>query len=60
MNDTDKLNILHEHALILSKQEFDRNWLFVYEVLTEMELNDDWKFIKRNHISFIKSEFQYY
>ena len=25
MNDTDKLNILHEHALSLSKQEFDRN-----------------------------------
>ena len=32
----------------------DRNWLFIYEVLTATELQGDWKALKRKKVTFIK------
>ncbi|TLD86159.1 RNA-directed DNA polymerase [Helicobacter sp. MIT 05-5294] len=35
----------------------DEYWLFVYEVLDEKSLKDDWKTIKQKGVSFIKKDF---
>lgn len=45
-----------EHAENLSKNEsdFNRNWLFIYEVLPQSKLKNEWKNLKRKHITFIK------
>jgi len=32
---------------------FNRNWLFVYEVLTQSELKNTWAAMKKQHVSFI-------
>lgn len=32
---------------------FDQHWLFMYEVLTQNDLKDDWSALKKNGISFI-------
>lgn len=46
---------LYELALTLSKdkEDFDRNWLFVYEVLHVNDLHNEYKTLKTAHISFI-------
>ena len=51
---------LRAHAVALKKNEedFDRNWLFIYEVLPQSDLPGNWKAIKQNGISFLKKEFQ--
>lgn len=51
---------LRNHALDLKKndEDFDRNWLFVYEVLPQSELPGDWKELKQNKISFIQKQYQ--
>ena len=41
------------------KNDIDEFWLFVYEVLTEKDLDDYWKEMKKNNVSFIKSDFIY-
>ena len=38
--------------------DIDKYWLFVYEVLTENDLRDYWKVMKKNNVSFIKSNFK--
>lgn len=43
--------------LSTNDSDFDENWLFVYEVLSENDLSDEWKPMKRANISFIKPEF---
>lgn len=43
----------------LAKTDFDRYWIFLYEVLTQPELSGDFKRIKKDKISFIKTEFKY-
>lgn len=58
-NDTASVTALHGDAVSLAQNDFDRNWIFEYEVLKETELSDDWKQLKRNNISFLKSEYQY-
>ncbi|MCF6776229.1 RNA-directed DNA polymerase [Thiotrichales bacterium 19X7-9] len=40
------------------KNDIDKYWLFVYEVLTVGFLDDYWKTMKQNKISFIKSNFK--
>lgn len=46
---------LRNHAIELKKdtEEFDRNWLFVYETLPASDLSGDWKSLKTANISFI-------
>ncbi|WP_433778047.1 hypothetical protein [Flavobacterium anhuiense] len=46
-----------ERAEYLRINDFDRYWLYVYEVLTQNELQDNYKKMKKNKISFIKNEF---
>ena len=45
-----------EHAENLSKNEsdFNRNWLFVYEVLPQSKLKNEWSNMKKEHVTFIK------
>ncbi|MER2009244.1 MAG: RNA-directed DNA polymerase [Psychrobacillus sp.] len=46
--------------LVLDKDDFEENWLFVYEVLTVgffKGVNSDWKILKQNNISFIDNQF---
>lgn len=44
---------LENHANSLAKEDFERNWIFVYEVLSENELSGDWKKLKKAGVSFI-------
>ncbi|MFK8274741.1 RNA-directed DNA polymerase [Capnocytophaga cynodegmi] len=39
------------------KDDFGRYWLFCYEVLTQNELNNIYKDLKKNKVSFILNEF---
>ncbi len=41
----------------LNKLEFERYWVFIYELLEENELSDYYRNMKRKNISFIKTEF---
>ena len=52
---------LKKYALQLSQNEedFNKNWLFVYEILSE-ELTGDWLDMKQNGVSFIKPEYRYH
>jgi hypothetical protein len=52
--------ILRAHAFELKKNEedFDRNWLFVYETLPQSDLPGNWKTLKQNGISFMQKEYQ--
>lgn len=51
--------LLRNHAIELKKndEDFDRNWLFVYEVLPQSELTGDWKALKKSEISFVSRGF---
>ena len=54
-NDRANKRIIKESAQKLNNShDMDRNWLFVYEVLSLNALKDDWKYLKRNKVSFIK------
>lgn len=54
-----ELQDLKNYAKQLSSNDsdFDENWLFIYEVLSESNLVDDWKPMKKANVTFIKSEF---
>lgn len=51
------LNKCKEYAQKLksNKNDFDRNWLYVYEVLDSKSLDNEWRELKKENISFIKS-----
>lgn len=56
-NNGNGLNDLEKHALELAEkgdEEFDKYWLFVYEVLKDENLTGDWKSLKREKVTFIK------
>lgn len=36
-----------------NKEDFDRNWLFVYETLSEGDINNEYKSLKKANISFV-------
>lgn len=59
-NNTTERAALRAHAVELKKndEDFDRNWLFVYEVLPQSDLPGDWKKIKQSGVSFINQELQ--
>lgn len=50
--------ILKEYAKELEEDEIDQYWLFVYECLGEQQLKDEWKNLKKNKVSFLKSNYR--
>lgn len=52
--------LLRTHAKELKKsdEDFDQNWLFVFEILPKSDLPDDWKIIKDSGVSFLKKDYQ--
>lgn len=49
-----KMKLLdYAKQLAQNKEYFERNWLFVYELLQKDDLNNEWKCIKKKKISFI-------
>lgn len=53
MDYQEDVNKLTEHAKVLSETEFDRFWLFIYEILPEEELEGDWQDLKAAGVSFL-------
>lgn len=55
-HDTDEIKKLKNHAEAYEKDatEFDRNWLFAYEVLGADKLEKEWKAYKKAGVSFIR------
>jgi len=58
IKDTISVKALKTHAqdLALDEDDFNQNWLFVYEVLPQTFLKNDWKRLKKAGISFIKEK----
>lgn len=48
-------NCLKEFAknLASNNEDFERNWLFIYEVLSEQDLHNEYKSLKKAKVSFI-------
>lgn len=46
----------YAQSLISIPEDFERLWLFAYEILSKSDLKGDWKNLKNNNISFIKDE----
>lgn len=57
--DRDKatLKVYYSKALELRDKDFDRFWLFNYECLKNSDLTGDFKRLKKEKVSFIRSEF---
>lgn len=43
---------------IALKDDIDKYWLFVYEILSEDDLTGDYKCIKKKKVSFIKEDYK--
>lgn len=56
---TAECKFLKEKAGELFEVDMDRNWIFVYEVLSVNDLNEEWKFLKKNGVSFLQPKFHY-
>ncbi|WP_308683227.1 hypothetical protein [Stomatobaculum longum] len=58
--DITEIRKLEDHARKLAKDadDLDENWLFIYEVLPQSNLEGEWKPMKKVGISFIKQEFR--
>lgn len=57
-SDSAGIKKLESHARSLkSANEMDEQWIFIYELLTDGLLDDDWKAMKAKKISFLKPEF---
>lgn len=48
----------YKDLAITLKEDIDEYWIFVYEVLTEGLLCDEWTAMKKAKVTFIKKEFQ--
>lgn len=44
----------HAKSLALNEDDFNRNWLFVYEALPQSDLKGEWKPMKKSGVSFIQ------
>lgn len=54
--DRENKKIIKEYAQKLNNShDMDRNWIFVYEVLSLNELKNEWKALKRKKVTFIKN-----
>ncbi|MDN3642917.1 RNA-directed DNA polymerase [Lutimonas halocynthiae] len=51
------LTWFYVRALSLQKKDFDKYWVYVYEVLKEINLKGPYKAMKKNKVSFIKPEY---
>ena len=52
------LLVSHANDLKNIDEDFERNWLFVFEVLSQSELPRDWKQLKKQNISFLREEYR--
>jgi len=59
LKDKDSIREYKQRAKELAKTDFDRYWVFLYEVLTQPDLVGDFKRLKKDKISFIKKDFEY-
>lgn len=57
-DDQKAIKAFKQHANSFADDEFDRNWVFIYEALPFEQLSGDWKPMKKAGISFIKQEFR--
>lgn len=48
---------IKDHAKSLYQNDMDKNWLFIYEVLSSGQLKDEWKSLKKENISFLHPDF---
>lgn len=46
-----------DEAKRLKNNDFDRYWLFIYEVLSSSELSDNFRIMKQKGLTFIKNDF---
>ena len=56
-NDAEGVKALYDDALALSQnaEDFDSNWLFVYEALNVNDLDGEWKALKKAGVSFLSN-----
>lgn len=52
--DAERAMKAHARTLASNDDNFNRNWLFVYESLPQSELKGEWKPMKRAGVSFVK------
>jgi len=54
-HDANSCDILRDYAkeLLKNKTDFGQNWLFIYEVLEESDLPDEWQVMKKAGVSFL-------
>ncbi|MEN8886257.1 MAG: hypothetical protein ABF246_07690, partial [Winogradskyella sp.] len=52
-----RVKVFKTKALELSTLDFDKHWLFIYEVLPNNKLKDNFIHMKKNKLSFIDSNF---
>jgi hypothetical protein len=57
--DKDSIKEYRKAAKKLATTDFDRFWIFIYEASTQPNLTGDYKRIKKDKISFLKSEFKF-
>ena len=43
---------------VIRKNSMDRYWIYVYEALSDVDLNGEWKNLKRSGVSFLKPEYR--
>jgi len=55
--DKESIKEFQKRAKEIAKTDFDRYWIFLYEILTQEDLTGDYKRIKKEKISFIKKEY---
>lgn len=47
--------VLINEAKSLNNTDFDENWIFIYEALSDAELNGEWRVIKAAGVSFLQA-----
>jgi len=50
---TNNAKELRKYAQKLNVSDFDRYWIFLYEILSENDLIEDWKAMKKNNVTFL-------
>ena len=50
--------LFRDHAKELLNSDPDKNWLFIYEILSEGNLQGEWKPLKKAGVSFLRPEFR--
>lgn len=60
IKDRTSSKVLKDYAKDIKKinEDLEKYWLFVYEVLPQTDLKDEWKELKKAKVSFIKNSFK--